>query len=315
MGGKSGARRIGKVRACMFRPEGARCVGFMVKRPDAAMMFHRDDLFVRVGGFVEDPITESLVIKPDADASGKAAGAALGVDLDACILWCGMPVITEDDEFVGFVNEVAFDVQTGQVSSITLQGNMAAAFLLGKRRIPVDKLVGYRDDVEIVSEGATGSEETLASGALVVSRDVAVAELQGGVAEQAGKAASVAFDKAKQVVASEGPKLVAAAQQAGDTAMSGLEKLSPKAAEGVRDAGQQLGDWASKGIHTASEQLTEQLTEQLGDAADAPLSEQIGVLAGKGVQAAGDQIGKMPGMLSAFVDEYKKALEDDDEEE
>ena len=311
MGGKSGARRIGKVRACLFRPEGARCVGFMVKRPDAAMMFHRDDLFVRVGGFVEDPLTDALVVKPDADASGKAAGNALGIDLEACILWCGMPVITQDDDFVGFVSEVAFDVQTGQVSSITLHANMAASFLLGKRRIAADKLVGYRDDVEIVSEGATGSDETLANGALVVSRDVAAAQLEGGVAEQAGKAAAVAFDKAKRVVTAEAPKLKAAAQQAGESAMSGLEKLSPKAAENVQAAGQQLGELASKGMKAASDQLT----EQLGDAADAPLPEQLGVLAGKGIEAAGEQLGKTRGMFSAFVDEYKKALEDEDEEE
>ena len=47
----SKGKKIGKVRRFVFHPSEKRVVGFTVKRPDAALMFHRKDLFVALDGF------------------------------------------------------------------------------------------------------------------------------------------------------------------------------------------------------------------------------------------------------------------------
>ena len=49
-GGRKG-KRIGKVRHFVFHPTEKRLIGFTVKRPDAALMFKRKDLFVALGGY------------------------------------------------------------------------------------------------------------------------------------------------------------------------------------------------------------------------------------------------------------------------
>ena len=47
-GRKEKEKRIGKVRRFVFHPREKRCIGFIVKRPDAALMFRRKDLFVAI---------------------------------------------------------------------------------------------------------------------------------------------------------------------------------------------------------------------------------------------------------------------------
>ena len=89
--GKRG-KRIGKVRRFVFHPSEKRCIGFLVKRPDAALMFHRKDLFVALGGFDID-VDGDIVVHDDASATDRGAIKALGVDWDACVIWVGMPVI------------------------------------------------------------------------------------------------------------------------------------------------------------------------------------------------------------------------------
>ena len=78
-------RKIGKVRRFVFHPSERRCLGITVKRPDAALMFHRKDLFVPLSGFeIRD---KQVVVSDDSKSSGKSALKALGVDWDACVLW------------------------------------------------------------------------------------------------------------------------------------------------------------------------------------------------------------------------------------
>ena len=82
-GGKK-HKRIGKVRHFVFHPSERRCIGFTVKRPDAALMFHRKDLFVALGGYaVEDG---EIVVSDDARATDNGALKALGVNWNACVI-------------------------------------------------------------------------------------------------------------------------------------------------------------------------------------------------------------------------------------
>ena len=54
-------KNIGKVRRFVFHPSERRCIGLLVKRPDAALMFHRKDLFVSLDGFT---IEENVYMPP-----------------------------------------------------------------------------------------------------------------------------------------------------------------------------------------------------------------------------------------------------------
>ena len=36
-------KKLGRIRSWVFHPKDLRCVGFLVKRPDVALMFHRQD--------------------------------------------------------------------------------------------------------------------------------------------------------------------------------------------------------------------------------------------------------------------------------
>ena len=51
LGGKDGTQRIGKVHCCVFHPTEKRVIGFLIKRPDLLLMFHRADSFVTLDGF------------------------------------------------------------------------------------------------------------------------------------------------------------------------------------------------------------------------------------------------------------------------
>ena len=110
-------KKIGKVRRAVFHPTERRCIGLMVKRPDAALMFHRKDLFVALNGF--DIEEGEIVVHDDSEATEKGAIKALGIDWDTTVIWVGMPVMTKAGEFLGFVDVVTFDRNTGLVESLT----------------------------------------------------------------------------------------------------------------------------------------------------------------------------------------------------
>ena len=78
-------KKIGKVRRFVFHPSEKRVVGFTVKRPDAALMFHRKDLFVSINGFDIDD-EGYIVVRDDPSATDKGACKALGVNWDECVI-------------------------------------------------------------------------------------------------------------------------------------------------------------------------------------------------------------------------------------
>ena len=124
VGGKKGTKRIGKVKSCVFHPTERRCIGFIVKRPDLLWMFHRKDIFVALGGF--DFADGRIRVKPDAPTSGHAVCRAMGLDWDKCVLWEGLPIMTADETAVGFVNNITFDIETGQVEAVEASNGEAS---------------------------------------------------------------------------------------------------------------------------------------------------------------------------------------------
>lgn len=238
-------KRIGKVRRFVFHPSEKRCIGLLVKRPDAALMFHRKDLFVALDGFKVNEDGD-LAVSDDPAATDKGAVKALGVNWDRCVIWVGMPVMTASGELLGFVDEVSFDRATGAVHSLTTENGAANDAIVGKRTIPASYVKGFRrgQGMALVEAGAYQGEdpdEQVERGAIMVSDDAADLAVQGGVAAAAGKATAVAADKAKKGAA----KAKKAATARIEEAKPGAQKLASAAGEAVETGsfalGKQLG--------------------------------------------------------------------------
>lgn len=243
VGGKSGDKRIGKVRSFVFHPKAKRCIGFIVKRPDVALMFHRKDLFVAVGGF--DFVDGRVVVRTGDDATGKAACKRLGVDWDECVLWVGLPVMCEDGTKFGTVGSVTFDLETGKVRSVNVDAGATANALLGRRVVPASHIKGFKRGLgaKLVETGreaySDDSEELLDEnqfGALVVSDEVKSAEVEGGLADKAGRATAVAGAKAKE---------------AGAKAKAAMDKARPS----VDDAAKSAEKAVNKGAYVVGRQI------------------------------------------------------------
>lgn len=221
------AKKMGRVRSCVFHPSEPRCVGFLVKRPDVALMFHRRDLFVAIDGF--EMVDGVPLVSDAADATDKAACKRLGVLLDDCVLWVGLPVLCEDGTSLGLVRSVTFAAGTGEVTSIELTQGSTANVLLGKREVPTDLILGFRRGMgtQLTLRGATVEAEDAQPemlGAILVGDQVKGLERSRGVAEKAGEATAVAAHKVTSTVAKVRPKVTSAASAAASTAGEAVNK-------------------------------------------------------------------------------------------
>lgn len=320
VGGKKGTKRIGKVRRFVFHPKEKRVVGFVVKRPDLLWMFRRKDLFVAVSGYeIEDG---RIVVSNDPAATNRAACKALGVDWDACVLWVGLPVMTEDGDALGVVGSVTFDRKTGVVDSITTDSGATANALLGKREIPASLVKGFRRGMgaALAQTGAEGEEsEEVVLGAILVAeaaRDIAV---EGGLAEKAGEATAVVVDKAHTAVDKAKPVASAAAKKTGEVVNKGAYATGKQiaATKGMFSGFKEEYDKA-RGPKPSQEKALEKADEPKAEELPAPTAQAKKAPAKQGAAkqgAAKKQPAKKPApkknMFSAFKEEYDKARHDD----
>lgn len=237
-------KKIGKVRHIVFHPSEKRVIGLMIKRPDAALMFHRKDTFVSLSGFhVEEG---QLVVHDDADATDRGAVKALGVDWDACVIWAGMPVLTQSGKLLGYVEFVTFDRQTGVVNSFTVENNAANDAIVGKRVVPARLVKGFKRGVGMAlapmgQYGGQSSDEEAETGAILVSDDVLELPIEGGAAAAAGKATAIVANKAKK----SADKAKTAATDRVERAKPTVQKVTKATGEAVNAGtfavGKQLG--------------------------------------------------------------------------
>lgn len=223
IGGKKGTKRIGKVRRFVFHPKEKRVIGFVVKRPDLLWMFHRSDLFVPIDGY--DLVDGRVAIRPDAATSGKAYCKEAGLNWDDCVLWVGLPVMSEDGESYGYVGNVTFNRITGTVDCFETDNGATSNALLGKRTIPADMVRGFKRGVgaALAQMGAEGYEtdDEVQLGAMLVSKQVADLDSEGGMAEKAGQATAVAVDKVHTTVDKAKPVVSKAAEKTGEAVNKG----------------------------------------------------------------------------------------------
>lgn len=220
-------KKLGRIRAWVFFPKELRCAGFLVKRPDLAWMFHRQDTFVAFNGF--DIIDGDIVIRDDKGSKDKNAYKTLGVSLDDCVIWIGMPVMTKDGTSFGIVDNVDFDAETGKIIAIDVSQGATANTLLGHRRIPANEILGFKRGMG-TQLYVTDDDDPNALGAILVSDSVKQTDVEGGLAEKAGTATAVVADKAKK----------------------GAEKVKPQ----VKKATKAAGEAVNKGAYLTGRQIT-----------------------------------------------------------
>lgn len=237
-------KRIGKVSRFVFHPTERRVIGFTVKRPDAALMFHRKDLFVALGGY--DVVDDQVVVRDESSAVGKDALKALEVDWDECVIWIGMPVTTTSGKHLGYVDVVAFDANTGAVRELTIENGVANDAILGKRTIPGKLVKGFRrgkGELLALMESRSGDDSLglSESGAILVADAAEAIDAEGGAAAAAGKATAVVTDKAKKGAERAKVALDARAKKAKPIAQEATRKTGKAVEAGAFAAGKQLG--------------------------------------------------------------------------
>lgn len=211
-------KKLGRIRSWVFHPKKLQCVGFLVKRPDVAWMFHRQDTFVAFNGF--DVYDGDIVVKDTAGATDRSACKALGINLDDCVLWIGLPVMTKDGTSFGIVGSVNYDPDTGDIISLEVDGGATSNTLLGHLNIPAQQIVGFRR-----GKGAqlylTDDDDPESFGAIMVNDSVKHLDVEGGIAEKAGTATAVVADKAKKSAEKVKPKVKKATAAAGEAVNKG----------------------------------------------------------------------------------------------
>lgn len=289
IGGKKGTKRIGKVRRFVFHPKEKRVIGFVVKRPDLLWMFHRSDLFVPIDGY--DMVDGRIVIRPEAATSGKAYCKQASLNWDDCVIWVGLPVMSEDGESYGYVGNVAFNRLTGTVKSFETDNGATSNALLGKRTISADMVRGFKRGVgaALAQMGTEGSEtDEVQLGAILVSNEVADLNSEGGVAEKAGAATAVAVDKVHTTV---------------DKAKPAVSKAAKATGEAVNKGAYATGKQISKSKHMFQDFKSEydKAVAPSGDAKKASTS------AKKSTSTKKKAAPKKKNMFAAFKEEYDKA--------
>lgn len=277
-----GGKKIGKVRSFVFHPRRRLVVGFNVKRPDVAWMFHRKDLFVSFDSF--EYREGKLFVVDDQATTGKSACSRLGISWDDCLIWQGMPLVTEDGQKIGHVGNVFFDASTGEVTQLSVDQGASRNALLGVSRLDASCVLGFEfgagENLDVSHDG------DFEQGALIVSSEALEAQRQGGLAEKAGEATAVAGHKVSQVVDSAKPKLDVAADKMRDAADEAKQKAG-EAKERMTEAAKE---------RPSGEEMTKRAASAIED----------------GGYRLGEQMGKARGMFSSFKENYKRAMEEDE---
>ena len=229
-------RKMGKIHYPVFTPDGDRVVGFMVSLPDIAGMIKQDDSFVSLDAF--DSLEGDLVVPNESEYYDRAAAKRLGIDLDSCIIFTGMDVLTKSGEKMGYCSDAEFDEKTGAVKSFILTEGSASTALIGNRELPASYLLGYRNGNVIVKDEAAQLE--FSGGAAAKAAEVSVKASAGmkKATETIDDKGSEALDKGSKAL---GKQLGKAKTAIDKNAAPAAEKGSEALEKGSKALGKQLG--------------------------------------------------------------------------
>lgn len=164
-------KKMGKIHFPVFTPAGDRLIGFMCTPPEIAGMVKRSDVFVAYDAL--EPYEGVLCALDDKGSFDRGAAKRLGVDLDRCLIWTGMDVVTVSGNTLGYCSDAVFDPKTGAVEFYALTRGATASALLGDVEMPSRYLKGYRDGFMVVDDAARDLE--VSGGAAAKAAEVSVA--------------------------------------------------------------------------------------------------------------------------------------------
>ena len=195
-----------------------------------------------------------IVVHDDPTATDKGARKALDLDWDKCVIWVGMPVMTASGDFIGYIDVVTFDRESGAIVRVSTENGAANDALLGKRIIPASYIKGFRrgQGIALAPMGEYNGEdldEATETGAILVADRTLELPIEGGAAAAAGKATAVVTDKAKKGAAKAKVAVDEKVEQAKPVAKKVAEKTGEAVNEGAFVVGRQLG--RTKGMFSA----------------------------------------------------------------
>ncbi len=229
-------KHIGKVHTFIFHPHKRAVIGFTVKRPDRALMFHRSDLFVPFDAFeIKDG---ELYVDVSTLDSAKSACKKRGIVWDDCIIWEGLSLITEEGTSCGHVGDVTFSLEDGSVQTLRVDKGASNKALLGVIELDASLVEGFKlgvgDKLATVEER---DDDEAMRGALLVKPEALEIEAIGGVAEKAGAGYARAAHKVKEGAT----RAKEAADRAKPKVMDAAAKTEDAVNKGAFKLGEQLG--------------------------------------------------------------------------
>ena len=185
---------VGKVHFAVFDPSGRTVVGFMVSLPDVAGMIKRADRFVARDALIA---SNGMLLAPDnKDSWDKGAAKRLGINLDDCLLWTGMDVVTLSGKSIGYCSDATFDFATGVVSSFKITEGATAEAIIGTISMPAEYLKGYSQQCMLVSDEAA----SLALSGGAAARAAEATAVAGHVGKKVGKKVAVQAKKTTKAI-------------------------------------------------------------------------------------------------------------------
>lgn len=219
--------RIGKVHSAIFHPNERKVIGFTIKRPDVALMFHRSEKAMPVDAF--EVQGKNLVVDEKNLMSGKALAKRFNVSWDECLMWQGMPLLTEEGERCGYVGEVIFSTEDGSVKTLSIDKGGTHNVLIGRTSISADEVKGFK--LGVGEKLNSVSEDDFLQGAIIVSNEALLAEAEGGLAEKAGSASAKVANTVNKKVEKAKPAVNEATQKVGEAVNKGAYALGERLAQ------------------------------------------------------------------------------------
>ncbi len=218
----------GRLHFVVFLPKEKRCAGFLIKRPDIALMFRRKDLFIPFDAVIS--IEDEFVFDAESHLVGVDALKRKGINIHSCIIWDGMFAVTQSGKLIGQISSVIFSKDEGEIVKVLIgTANMARDLLFGRIALPASYIEGFRFVKPETFEKLGINKEDITEGVIIVKDEVEDIIVQKGLIQQASTTASSITSKIKE----EAEHMASAFQEKSKTIKKGVDS-------GVYTAGEKL---------------------------------------------------------------------------
>lgn len=151
-----GGEAVGEVERVLFHPSEPRAVAVMVKRSAALGVVARAPAFVAWGDVAVGPDVACMRIKRL--PSRSSVEKSLGLDMDATVIWRGMPVAGVGGGRIGTVGDASL-ADDGTVTTLSVSTGAVGDIAHGRAHVAGDAVRGF-DGASVVIEARSEDLET-----------------------------------------------------------------------------------------------------------------------------------------------------------